>query len=120
MAHQTLPKNILHRKGRQLRPVRLYDVATLLHHVLEAAKNERVGFEDTHETLTSLTMKLNKKIFLDPNLIESSLWACNLLNEIGGFSHPQGKSLEDFIKDVLGKEGFNFTYNVIETKDGVL
>lgn len=112
-----LPQGYLAKKGGQWRPVRLLDIAVLLYAVYQGAADEDVGFEDAQETLDTLTRKLNKKIFMEPAVLESALWSCNLLNEKGKFIHPRGLSFEQFLKDVLGRDKFNRVYNVIE-KEG--
>lgn len=104
------------RKSRQWKPVRLLDLAILLLHVHRGAKDKRVGFEDARETLDSLTQRLNKRVLVDPTLIESALWSANLLDELGEFEHPKGMSFDEFARKLCAPDSFNRSYNVIEKK----
>jgi hypothetical protein len=109
--------NYLAKTGGQWRPVLLLDLAVLLYAVHQGASDDLVGFEDARETLESLTKRLSKRVLVDPNLIESSLWSANLLDELGRFKHPNGLSFEEFAQRIVGRGKFNRRYNVIERKD---
>jgi hypothetical protein len=109
-----LPPNYLAKPGGKWREVRLLDIAVMLLHVHLGAKEEHVGFEDARETIDTLTRKLNKKVLVDPVLLESCLWSCNLMNEAGKWWHPRDNNFDEFLKDVLGAAKFNKVYNVIE------
>lgn len=111
-----IPRNYLSKKGGKWLPVRLSDICVLMHNVQEGSKHPEVGFEDAQRTLDHLVNALNRKILLPPDLIESALWSANLLNEAGAFQDFRDRSLDDFIKQVLGKEQFNKLYNTIERK----
>jgi hypothetical protein len=113
-----LPPQYLAKKGGQWRHVKLLDIATLLLNIHMAAKDEDVGFEDAQNTLSSITARLNKMVLLDPALIESGLWSGNLLNEKGRFVSPTGETFDEFVRRLLGRDGFNRIYNTIERKDG--
>lgn len=114
MAH--LPAHYLSKQGGRWRSVKLLDVATLLLNVHMAAKDDEVGFEDANETLTSFTSKMSRSVALDPTLIESALWAANLLDEKGKFVSPSGETFEAFVKRLLGSDSFHRIYNTIERK----
>ncbi len=110
-----LPQGYLSKQGGQWREVRLLDLAVLLLHVHMGAKEEQVGFEDAQESIDTLTRKLNKKVFIDPALLESCLWSCNLMDEANKWWHPRDRTFDEFVRDVLGSSGeFNKIYNIIE------
>jgi hypothetical protein len=114
-----LTPGFLSRKGDKWRAVRLYDVAIMLHNVHAGAHDQdRIGFEDAGRTLEQLTNKLERKVLYEPSLIESALWSCNLMNEIGTFKHPTGAIFDEWLKEVLKFDKFNPIYNLIETKEG--
>jgi hypothetical protein len=98
--------------------VRLRDMAVMLEHVRRGATDDNVGFEDANRTLEAMLAQLDKKILLDPSIIESALWSCNMFAERGKFRHPEGRTIDEFIKDVLGGEKFDKTYHLIVPKEG--
>lgn len=54
-----------------------------------------------------------KRIYL-----ETGLYYCNLLDEDGKFWHPQNKSFDRFLEDILPDDlAFDKTYNFIYIKD---
>ena len=112
-----LKANFLSKKGGKWRAVKLLDIVTLLHNVMEGSRHPDVGFEDARETLNSLTARLNKKVFIDPNVLESALWSCNLLDEKKLFWDVQGRTLDEFLKQVIHGEKFDRFFNVIQNKD---
>jgi lantibiotic modifying enzyme len=109
-----IPPQYLSKKGRPWRQLKLQDVVTLIHNVKVGASHKGVGFEDALETYQSLMKKLEHKVLVDPSVLESALWSCNLLNEHGEFWDCKGESFDDFTKRILGKDGFNKFFNVIE------
>jgi hypothetical protein len=109
-------QGILSRKGRRWKALRVLDISVLLYHVYQGLKNPEVGFEDAEETLNSLSKRLNYKFLVDPKILESCLWSCNLLNEQGKWWHPKDRTFDEFLKDVLGEDSFNKTYNCIVKK----
>jgi hypothetical protein len=113
-----LPRGYLARKGRQLRAVRLFDVAVLLLNIQKGAATPDVGFEDADRTIEEITRRLEKRVLIDPSLLESALWSCNMLSERGEFAHPEGKDIQAFVKDVLGPSStFNFNLHLIGDKN---
>lgn len=112
-----IPRNYLSREGGQWLPVKLLDICTLLVNVYNANKREDIGFQDANRSLEQLTAMLNKKVLLSPSVIESCLWSCNMMNEEGQFWDSKGRTLEEYVKYILGSDRFNYTYNVIERKD---
>ena len=93
------------------------DLVVMLFNVLKASQDEQVGFEDANNTLESLIRKLNAGIRLDPSLIESCLWSCNLLSEKDSFWHPKGVTFDQFVARALPQYNFNKIYNTIEKKE---
>lgn len=114
----TLPPNYLAKQGGRWRPVRLLDLVTLLRNVHVGAASTEVGFEDARESLDSLTRKLNKKIYVEPAILESCLWSCNLLDERGEFWDIKGRSLDELIRQLMPDAKFDSYYNLILNKDG--
>ena len=115
----TIPQGYLSKKGGRWRKLKLTDVLTLLFNILEGARNKEVGFEDTRETIETITRKLNKKrVWIDPSVLESALWSCNLMNENEGFWDARGLSFDEFVKQILEPgEKFHRVYNTIDGKD---
>jgi hypothetical protein len=106
--------DFLSKKGGAWRPVRLMDIVTLLHCVWAAKQHPDVGFEDASRTIEQMTRMLNKRILVDPSLLESTLWSCNLLDERGEFWDVRGRSFSTFLRELLGNERkFDRRYNVI-------
>lgn len=112
-----IPQGYLSKAGRRWRPVKLIDIVTLLYHVHVGARSEAVGFEDADRTLEQLTKQLNRTIPLDPALLESALWSCNLLQEQGQFTDHKGRTFEEFLRDLLGNAAeFHKVYNCFKEK----
>jgi hypothetical protein len=110
-----LPAGYLKKPGQQYRAVRLLDIAVLLYGITRAAADEQIGFEDAQATMDQIIGQLcKKKVLVDPRVLESALWSCNLLDEKGAFWHPKDQTFEAFVKDLLGSDRFNRIYNVIE------
>ena len=108
----------LAKKGGRWRSVRLLELAVLLYHAHIASQDTDVGFEDANESLDNISRRLNKWIYMDPAIIESALWACNLLNEKNKFSHPRGLTFDQFVDKILkGRGKYDTFYNLIEWKD---
>lgn len=113
----TLPRGFLQKKDGQWRMMRLLDVVTLLYNVHRGAQTDEVGFEDAMNTLEAVTRRLNKKTLVDPQVLESCLWSCNLLNERGQFWHPRGYTFDQFLKDILQGDEFDKDYNLIKKRE---
>lgn len=105
-------------RGRKRIAVRLLDLVTLLHNVHEGARYPEVGFEDARETLQSLSRKLGGATKVDPGALESALWSCNLMSESGRFWDSQGRTWDEFLRDVLGSPAkFNKQLNLIKDEE---
>ena len=111
---KALPQGYLSKPGGQWRAVSALDLAVLIYHMLEGAKDPDIGFEDAQEPLEKVLGKLNKAYYIDPAVLESALWSCNLMREKGKFTHPKGLSFEDWVKKFLNPgEKYSLTYNFI-------
>lgn len=111
----SLKKDFLSKPGGQWRPIRLLDVAVLLWHIHRGAQDDAIGFEDAGQTVETITNRLNKQIMIDPALLESGLWSCNLADEQGKFWHPRAWTFDQYVARLLGPgERFNRFYNLIE------
>ena len=84
--------------------MRLLDLVVMLANIHKAAADDEVGFEDTQETVDSITKRLNLVVFIDPNLIESGIWAANMLNEKGQYVHPKSVDFKDWVERLMGKK----------------
>jgi hypothetical protein len=115
---QLLEKGYLRKKGAQWRFVSLFDLAVMMYHIALAKSHKEVGFEDANNTYDGLKRRLNKNVFVDPSWIESGLWACNMLDELKLFKHPEGLNFDDYLKEVIRSGVFDKTYNTVTFKKG--
>lgn len=111
MANAPLKPQFLSRKGRK---VTLLDLLTLLYHVREGAQTPEVGFLDANNTIQTLTKKLNRKTWVGLDALESALWSCNLMDEVGKFHDYKGRSFDQLLKDILGKDDYDRFYCLIQ------
>lgn len=116
MQKSPIPAHYLSDKKRKYRKITLMDLLTLLWNVRAGAKTDDVGFLDADNTLQSLTKKLNRKVWVDQSSLESGLWSCNLMAEVGKFQDLRDRTFETFLKDVLGATGYHRFYCLIEEK----
>ncbi len=95
--------------------VSVLDLLTLTSAVRQAASNPEVGFEDADKTHKQLLLELGTEriIPLPHKKLESALWACNLLNERGEFSHPTGEKFEKWLDSMLDPNRFDLFRNTI-------
>jgi hypothetical protein len=82
------------------------------------ARDARVGFEDCENTQGQVVGALNRcfrsRYPVRQDILESALWSCNLLSEIGKFKHPRGVAFPDFVKALLPpKYRYDFFFNLI-------
>ncbi len=106
-----LKPQFLSRKGRR---ITLLDLLTLLYHVHEGALAPEVGFLDANNTIQSLTKKLNRETWIENSTLESALWSCNLMNEVEKFRDYKGRSFDDLLKSILGKDEYDRFFCLIE------
>ena len=112
---RALPPKFLNSDWRKLN---LLDIAVLLYHVHKGASDDNVGFEDARNTLDSLSKQLcRKKVYVSTAALESALWSCNLLDELGRFDDIRGRSFDEFLHDLIPGEKFDRFYNTIDNKE---
>lgn len=92
------------------------DLMVLLYSVVKAGAHKDIGHEHTSETLEEFKRRLSKRILVRDSDLESALWACGQLNELGEFSHPDGTSFTEWHKGMIRDGIFNEFYNWIEEK----
>ena len=114
----TKPKKYSHltRLDGATHPVRLRDVVTLLHNLMAGALDEDVGHEDADKTIDDIVSPLNRKTPVTLAAIESCLWSCNMLDEKQKFWDSNGRTFDQFVKDVLSPYKFDKIYNTIEKR----
>lgn len=98
-------------KRNVTRTISALDVTALLSNVIYATHQRDVGIEDAHRTAEALIKELNVQLRLSESVIESALWACNMLNEKGYFKHPGGLTFSELTKRIAGREVFDLDYN---------
>jgi len=84
--------------------ITLLDAATLLYHIHTGSTHfrEHVGYEDCERTLKQLTAVLApKRVVVPKDALESALWSCNLMDEIGEWWAPDGSSFDGFMNRLL-------------------
>lgn len=96
------------------------DIVVLVYHVTRGAKHPSVGFEDANRTKQDLIHRLARdRTSLPKPLLESALWSCNLMNEMGEFWSPNDESFRAYVRRILkDDEVFNEIYNLILKKSG--
>jgi hypothetical protein len=111
----TIPPDYLAKPGGVWRRLSLMHVCVLMYHVWKAENDPEVGFDDAANTVLSMTRKLNRKVYIDPAILDSAMWACNIMNEQGKFEHPLGLTFDEWTQRVIGARGhFNRDYNTVE------
>jgi hypothetical protein len=90
------------------------ELVVMLHHLLHFEDN---GAEITIEEMYGSVPR--NKVMVDKRVAEAALYACNVMDEMGDFWHPDGKRFDTFLKDVLqSDEKFDKFYNTIERGSG--
>lgn len=98
-------------KRNVTRPISALDVTALLSGVLAASLNREVGIEDAGRTAAELLKELNVSLRLSDSVIESALWACNMLHERGLFKHSDGvTSFDVMAKRIAGRDVYDLDY----------
>ena len=99
-----------------VRLVSLFDLAILLYNAQRAVTREDCGWLDAKTSYERLQKKLLKEIWVEDELLESLLAACNFLKERRAFWHPDPVlGFEAYANSLLRKnERFNLNYNWIE------
>ena len=100
------------------RKVSLMDALTLLRCIHEGAAHPKVGFVDANQTLNQMSRKLSRAFWVKQSVLESALWSCNMLDELGLFKDFRGRTFEQFVRDILDDSvEFNRFWNLIEKKE---
>lgn len=109
-----VPPGFLSRKGKQRKGITTLDLAALAFSIREVNEDPGIGFDDAAETAMSAMRKMNKPFYVDPELLETGLWAANMLNESGKFKHPLNYTFDEWVNKILhGRGTFDKTYNII-------
>lgn len=97
--------------------VNISDLAILLGAIHCVNKSKSLELHDAERTIEQLMRQLERKVMIDQELLESSLYAANILSEIGEFWHPRGLEFGEFAKQVIGpNREFDMKYNLILEK----
>ena len=76
---------------------------------------EDSDFVDADLTLDELLRKVNSKVMVDTDILESLLFYSNLLDEKESFSHPDGLTFDQFTDRIMGISfKFDKWFNLIE------
>lgn len=113
-----MKRNNPYARTRDLRKLSLMQAAILIFNMARAVRNPNVGWEDQFNGITEVKAYMRRgKIEIKTGLIESLLWACNLLNERKEFIHPEGGDFITFANSFAKRgEVFDRLYNVFERK----
>lgn len=95
-------------------PVSLHDLAILLANLHRAVEDPLVGFEDADRTLTEMELQLRRYVPVRVEVIESALWAANLLSEKNSFFHPRNFTFDEFMSKMLPGKTFDKIFNLVE------
>jgi len=103
------------KKGGRVPDINVSDLAILMVNMLEASRDELIGFEPDGTSLDHTLRNMAMTVTLALEDVESALWAANMRNERGNFYHPRGLTFDEFLGSVLGKDyKFNKDYNWID------
>ncbi len=99
--------------------VRLSDLAVLLVALQDVARHSVLDLHDADRTADQLSGQLDRKVNVDRGLLQSIMYAANMLDERGEFWHPKGLSFQAFVKQIVGPtKRFDKTYHlIVEDKD---
>lgn len=102
----------------QKRNISAGDFAALLSGLCASIKHPKVGFNHaTTDVAGWLASIAPYGITINDAFVEDMLYACNMLNELKLFSHPQGKTFEETLRTVLRpSETFDLEINSIKLK----
>lgn len=97
-------------KEAQTISISLRESLILLDNIYRANQDSEIGFEHAVKTIEDLVAPMEAaRVELNLTDIESALWSCQLLDEKGAFWHPQGKTFDEFLKEI-SEEEFNKFY----------
>lgn len=84
----------------------------MLFHIHQAAQDPEIGYVDSETNIKRVTNDLNRKpAAVRQSQIESALAFCNMAAETGKFWDPLGRSIDDFIGDVIAASGKNYRFD---------
>lgn len=106
------------RDGKQIQ-IKMSDLLVLMYHLQMGASLPAVGFEDADNTINFIMKELQRSASFNIHLIESALWSCNLMDELGYFWHPENRSFNSFLKRMLINKNYKFDkmYNLLLESD---
>ncbi len=88
-----------------------FDLAVIIHNILEASNDVAIGFLDSERTVKGITKDFSRVVKVKQSLLESGLYFCNLMSENGKFWHPTGKSVDEFIADIIRVSGKPYRFD---------
>ena len=97
--------------------VSLLDLAVLTQSLLEYT--DKYEHADAERTLGELLRTLNKRVYVEKEVLESALHSANMLDEVGEFSHILDVGFQGLLLR-LGPEWyerFNRVYNYLEESE---
>ena len=90
------------------------DILVLINNLVRAKKNPLVGYVDCQHSYNELLQKMHFYVYLQRTEVESLLWSCNLMNEIGMFEHPDDISFNTFLSRIIPRNHkFDKYFNLI-------
>lgn len=88
--------------SHQKRNIAAGDFAALLAGLCIAIKHPKVGFNHaTTDVAGWLSSIAPYGITINDAFVEDMLYACNMLDELGQYSHPQGKTFQETLSTIL-------------------
>lgn len=111
-----IPRNYLRKKGGQYRGVNLLNLSTLLLNAQKALADPEIGWGGVTESFEMVKRRLNFRWYIPPDVLESLLWAANMLDEKQQFWDPKGRTFDQFLQDVVRRGVFDKTFNYIKEK----
>lgn len=98
--------------------VQASDLAALLGGLTQAVHEPKVGFNHATTDVEGWMKSLAPYgINLDSAFVEDMLYACNMLDELKKFKHPQGKTFDQMLRTLLSPvETFDKLTNEIKRK----
>lgn len=99
--------------------VRLSDIVTFLLCVRTISKHRTLDLHDANQTVDQLMNKLDRKVLIGRDVLQSALYAASMLDEVGKFEHPLGLTFHEFVKGIVGRgKKFDKKYHlIVEDKD---
>ena len=99
-----------HNDGISTMRIKLMDVLVMLYALHRADSVPALHNIDADQTVEELSALLNKSVLVNKKTIESGLACVNMLNELGLYYHPQGRSFATML-DRMFRGSRNYTFN---------